>query len=411
MFLGRVSSILNSNLESDRLLRPFSLRFSLPSNRPVNFILLFNQERDYESFIIVFFLRYLSNSGRTKTIYNTTRWHNVPGGGGACVFGIQRIAQQPRLNSGHVFRICSAPLSQLVSTSHRDYPPQVRPKIDRSTAERERFIEQNSLSVWQSKIRSVGWTCRSIIKKQLFSPFDPFDSKKEKIGRTRDANDRSRCSLGRSIRQTRGWRRRRFDDEKIVGDTRPWILLTRWIGDDGTRRGRVSVRTACEAVMNCGRTGFPLSASLRWAGGSTEGVCTLASPARTPPPSHTERDTLAPGFRLARSLRNGFWDTNRPTLPFYPARFSVLPTATSDNSPGIFVEEGGRPSWKLVEFQFCEPDLRLLRECGWLFIRSGHTPILKEHFLWYNFSDACGGTLFPRRYDFILFTNVSNRQE
>lgn len=86
MFLGRVSSILNSNLESDRLLRPFSLRFSLPSNRPVNFILLFNQERDYESFIIVFFLRYLSNSGRTKTIYNTTRWHNVPGGGGGlCV--------------------------------------------------------------------------------------------------------------------------------------------------------------------------------------------------------------------------------------------------------------------------------------------------------------------------------------
>lgn len=68
----------------------------------------------------------------------------------------------------------------------------------------------------------------------------------------------------------------RFDEHEVGGDgavrrrENSWryeavdfVYTTRWIGDGGTRRGRVSVRTACEAVMNCGRTGFPLSASRR----------------------------------------------------------------------------------------------------------------------------------------------------
>ncbi|OAD54448.1 hypothetical protein WN48_07811 [Eufriesea mexicana] len=104
-------------------------------------------------------------------------------------------------------------------------------------------------------------------------------------------------STGNARNSRNGYRRRVLSDERLViddierelhgGRSRRVACLHRELGRGAaTRPG--AVRTACEAVVNCGHTGFPLSATLHQLGGSTAAVCTSDLHA-TPRPARETR--------------------------------------------------------------------------------------------------------------------------
>lgn len=97
-----------------------------------------------------------------------------------------------------------------------------------------------------------------------------------------------------------GSRPRNVDDRKleqvgfILCSIWGFLFISRYSERQRGRDTTVYVRTACEAVMNCGLTLLSrLTATLHHSGGSTGGGTILASSARTPPSTTHCREDVA----------------------------------------------------------------------------------------------------------------------